>query len=613
VSLVMTKIRRRAIRLGAYGAIVLVSMLLAVVTQSSALGDWIEQRTYDLRFRFRGPLPALPDVPITIIAVDEQTFASIPDPLMLWHRHFARVITALADAGSGVIGVDFIFSDITRFDPDGQQALSESLLEAGGRSVPVVLAYRVTETGVEQPPEAVRLAALAIGHPLAFVNLTSDSDDFVRQQHLEAAAEGGQTEPGFALAVADAFAKKNNRIRKPVPTGSTLFINYRGPEHFELISFHSVLKAAENNDREYLRSHFGGRIALIGRVGQRGDEDFHSTPQYYWEGRGENSGTALRTPGIEIHGHAIATLLSGQFIQPLARLYQQLLTAFLIALVGALCFRLRPVTAVAASAAAVTLFLLGSVWAFNRGYAVGVVPPFVGAAMILGLSETTNFMLEGREKRRLRQIFKRYVNDQVIEQVVQSPDSLALQGKRRHITVLFADIRGYTTRSEKMPPESVVRDLNHYLRAMVEAIQSRNGMIDKFIGDGIMALFGVPLDDHNHTLHAVEAAKAMLEALDRLNKEIVEEGGEPIAIGIGIHAGEAVVGNIGSPQKMEYTAIGDVVNTAARIESLTRKLDANILISGDAFSAVEGKIAGEHKGEQSLKGKDVLVSIYKIG
>jgi adenylate cyclase len=587
-------------------------MLLATLIQTSTLGGWIEQRTYDLRFRFRGPLPILLDVPITILAVDEKTLANIPDAMMLWHRHFARVISALADAGSSVIGIDFIFSDITRFDPDGQQALSQALLEAAGRSVPVVLAYRVTDTGVEQPPEAIRLPALAVGHPLAFVNLNSDSDDFVRQQRIEAPSESGQSEPSFALAIADAFSNRNKRVRKPVPTGSNLFINYRGPEHFEMTPFYSVLKAAEDEDREYLRHHFAGRIVLIGRVGQRGDEDFHSTPQYYWEGRGEQAGVALRTPGIEIHGHTIATLLSGQFIQPIARSYQQLLTASLIALVAALCFRLRPLLAVTSSSAVVALFILGSFWLFNRGYVVAIVPPFLGAAMVLGLSETTNFMLEGREKRRLRQIFKRYVNDQVIEQVVQSPDRLALQGKRRQITVLFADIRGYTTRSERMPPESVVRDLNHYLTAMVKAIQSHNGMIDKFIGDGIMALFGVPLDDPNHTLNAVEAAKAMLDALESLNKSIVAEGGDPIAIGIGIHSGEAVVGNIGSPEKMEYTAIGDVVNTAARIESLTRKLDANILISGDAFSALNGRISGEYKGEQSLKGKDLPVAIYKI-
>lgn len=603
---------RRATRLAAYAAIVFASMLLTVAIQSSRLGGWIEQRTYDLRFQFRGPLPAMPEIPITIVAVDEQTLTNIPDPMLLWHRHFARVINALANADAGAVGVDFILADVTRLDPEGQQTLSQALLEAGNKNVQVVLAYRVRETGVEQPPEAVRLAALAAGHPLAFINLTSDTDDFVRRQQIEAPAEGGQVEPSFALAIADAFAKKNNLPRKPVPTGSTLFINYRGPEHFELISFDSVLKAAEKDDHEYLR-HFAGRIVLIGRVGERGDEDFHSTPQYYWQGRGGNFGTSSRTPGIEIHGHAITTLLSGQFIQPLEQRYQQLLTMFLIALVAALCFRLRPVIAVTACVAAVALFLGGSIWAFNQGYVVSVVPPFFGATLMVGLSETTNFMLEGREKRRLRQIFKRYVNDQVIEQVVQSPDSLTLQGKKRYITVLFADIRGFTTRSEKMPPESLVHDLNQYLTAMVEAIQSRNGMIDKFIGDGIMALFGVPLNDPNHTLHAVEAARAMIEALDRLNRRFVADGSEPIHIGIGLHAGEAVVGNIGSPEKMEYTAIGDVVNTAARIESLTRKLDANILISGDAFSTLEGKIAGEPKGEQALKGKDLPVSIYKIG
>ena len=607
------RIRIRAIRLAAYGSILLVSVFLTALLQASTLGQWIEQRTYDLRFRFRGPLPALADIPITILAVDEPTLANIPDPFLLWHRHFAQVIRGLTNAGASVIGIDFVFSDITRFDPEGQQALSQALLEAGSQSVPVVLAYRVVESGVEQPPEAVRFAAVAMGHPLAFINLTSDSDDFVRRQKIEATAEGGQVEPSFALAIADAFAAKNNRTRKSVPSGSTLFINYRGPEHFDVTSFYGAIKAAEKDDQEYLRRHFGGRIVLIGRVGLRGDEDFHSTPQYYWAGRGEQPASALRTPGIEIHAHAIATLLSGEFIRPISPRSQQLLTVLLIGLVAIACFRLKPFTAVALSILAISVFVMGSMWAFNRGYTVALLPPFVGGAVMLGLSQTVNYMLEGREKRRLRQIFKGYVNDHVIDQVVQSPHHLALQGKKCNITVLFADIRGFTTRSEKTPPESLVRDLNRYLTAMVQAIQSKNGMIDKFIGDGIMAIFGAPLDDPAHTFHAVQAAKAMLEALDVLNQSLVQEGGEALAIGIGIHAGQAVVGNIGSPQKMEYTAIGDVVNTAARIESLTRKLDANILISGDAYSAVEQEVAGEPKGEQSLKGKEKPVTIYKIG
>ena len=603
--------RNHAIRLMAYVAIVLGSILITFFVQTSALGGWIEQRTYDLRFKLRGPLPTLPDIPITILAIDEQTLAKTSDPLLLWHGHFAKVIDGLTQAGAGVIGVDFILADITRFDPTGQQSLSEALLKAGARSVPVVLAYRVRQGGLEQPPEAVRLAALAVDHPLAFINLTTDSDDFVRRQEIEAWSAEGQKQPSFALAIANAFSTKYNRPRKPVPTGSTLFINYRGPEHYERISFDKALKAAETDDQEYLKSHFGGRIVLIGYVGERGDDDFHSTPQYYWSGR--SSSGALRTPGIEIHGHAVSTLLSGQYIQPLSAMLQRLVTLALIGIIAVICFGLQPMKGVVVSVAVVAVFITASILAFNAGYAVMMLPPIFGSALMLGLSQTTNFLLEGREKRRLRQLFKRYVNDKVIEQIIATPDKLAFQGRRCRITVLFADIHAFTTRSESMPPEQVVHDLNQYLQSMVQAIESNHGIIDKFIGDGIMALFGLPvLNDPEHTLHAVQAATAMMSALETLNRKLVQDGSKPIRIGIGIHSGEAVVGNIGALEKMDYTAIGDVINTAARIESLTRRIAANVLISSEAYAAVQQTIRGEDLGPQSLKGKDNLVGVHKI-
>ena len=147
---------------------------------------------------------------------------------------------------------------------------------------------------------------------------------------------------------------------------------------------------------------------------------------------------------------------------------------------------------------------------------------------------------------------------------------------------------------------------------MVNAIQKNHGMVDKFIGDGIMAMFAVPLDDPEAAYHAVQAAQAMLEGLDLVNRALAVDGIAPIGIGVGIHTGEAVVGNIGSPKKMDYTAIGDVVNTASRIEGLTRKLEAEILISEETYHDLEGRIPAEFMGPQQVKGKDEHVPIYKV-
>lgn len=593
-----------AISLGATGA--------GILIQSSSIGNWVEQRTYDLRFAFRGSLPPSGLAPTTILAIDEETLSAIPDPLMLWHRHFAAVIEKLAETRAAVVGIDFIFSDISLFDPDGQQSLSRELLRAGPAGLPVVLAYRVTPNGVEQPPEAVRFAALAVGHSLAYVNLTTDSDDFVRRQEI-AAPSDGDLQPSFPLAIASAYAEKTEQtLPFDIEDQPTILVNFRGPDHFPRIPFSAAVDAANRGDLEFFEKNFAGRIVLIGRIGERGDEDFHATPQYYWTDRTDVA-QAWRTPGIEIHGSTIATLLEGSFIREIEGTRQIEAALALISLVTFVCLRFAPVWAISAS----LLALVGFVYVafsvlFPDGYWLHIVAPLAGSALAMGSAQVGNYIREGRQKRYLRSVFKRYVNDAVIEKVLQSPNGLHLEGERKRVSVLFADIRSFTARSEDLEAEVLVGQLNEYFTGMVPAIQDRGGMVDKFMGDGIMALFGAPLDDPNAPRHAVEAALAMVDALDRVNKKLATNGAEPIRIGIGIHTGSAVVGNMGSPEKMEYTAIGDVVNTAARIESLTRSLDTDILISRETFEAVGDGIRATHRGSEQVKGKARPVEVYEV-
>ena len=580
--------------------------------QASSIGTWIEQRTYDLRFAFRGSLPPSSEAPITILAIDEETLSEIPDPLMLWHRHFAGVIEKLAEGQAAVVGLDFIFSDISRFDPGGQQSFSQALLRAGAGGLPVVLAYRITPRGVEQPPEALRFAALAVGHSLAYINLTTDSDDFVRRQEI-AAPSGDELQSSFPLAIASAFAGQTDQTL-PVDADSqpTILINFRGPNHFRTMSLSSAVDAANRDDLEFFERNFSGRIILIGRIGERGDEDFHSTPQYYWTDRTDRT-RAWRTPGIEIHGSTIATLLEGSFIREIEGRGQLQAALVLISLITFLCFRFSPFWAISGSFLALFGFLYVAVsLLFPDGQWLHLVAPVSGAAIAVGASQVSNYLRVGREKRYLRSVFKRYVNDTVIEQILTSPGGLHLEGNRKRVSVLFADIRSFTARSEGLEAEELVGQLNAYFDGMVRAIQDHGGMVDKFIGDGIMALCGAPLDDPDAPRRSVEAALGMLEALDVVNRKLAELGAEPIRIGIGIHTGEAIVGNMGSPEKMDYTAIGDVVNTASRIESLTRKLDADILISRETFESAGAAIRTRHRGSEGVKGKSQPVEVYEV-
>jgi adenylate cyclase len=260
---------------------------------------------------------------------------------------------------------------------------------------------------------------------------------------------------------------------------------------------------------------------------------------------------------------------------------------------------------------AIVVFVVALVVAFSSGWWIYLVGPVTGAVGATGASQAANYILVGKEKRKLRALFRRYVDDRVISQILENPN-LTLQGEKRHVAVLFSDIFNFTTRSESMAPERLVSHLNRYLSKMVEAIQANHGMIDKFMGDGIMAIFGAPLADDEAEVSAVRAALAMIEALEQLNPQLEQEGIEPIRIGVGIHCGEAIVGNIGSSRRIEYTAIGDVVNTASRIEGLTRKLDGTILASSQVYAAIRHCIPAEFVAEVPVKGKSALIRVYRV-
>jgi class 3 adenylate cyclase len=211
-----------------------------------------------------------------------------------------------------------------------------------------------------------------------------------------------------------------------------------------------------------------------------------------------------------------------------------------------------------------------------------------------------------REKQQMRTAFAGYVSPQVLKEILSGKIKPGLGGERLHAAVLFSDIRSFTTRSEAMTPERTIELLNSYFSEMTEAIQQNGGMVDKFIGDGIMASFGAPQSLPNASRCALEAAQEMLVRLRRLNLQLVENGQEPIVIGIGIHAGEVLAGNVGSVSRHEYTLIGDVVNIAARLEAVTKELNYPVVCSATIAAAVGGAGGLQDLGERIIKGHNSI-------
>jgi adenylate cyclase len=230
--------------------------------------------------------------------------------------------------------------------------------------------------------------------------------------------------------------------------------------------------------------------------------------------------------------------------------------------------------------------------------------------MVLGF--TYQYWVESAEKRKVKRIFSRYVSPDVYSELLENPSAADLGGTRRDMSVLFSDLRGFTTFSEGRSPEEVIEQLNEYFAAMVEVVFAHRGTVDKFVGDMIMALFGAPLEDPKHADNAVRCALAMQSRLDSLNTEWRRQGRPELACGVGINSGEMVAGNLGSEKIQAYTVIGDNVNLGARIESLCKDYSAGILISEYTQARLRGSATTEEMGEVVVKGKTQPVRIFKV-
>jgi adenylate cyclase len=241
-----------------------------------------------------------------------------------------------------------------------------------------------------------------------------------------------------------------------------------------------------------------------------------------------------------------------------------------------------------------------------------MVQPLAGIAVALFAGTAYRYFVEDYQKRVVKRLFGRYVSKDVYQQLLAHPDRAELGGKRREMTVLFSDIRGFTAVTEQGDAEGLVAQLNEYFSRMVDVVFRHHGTVDKFVGDMVMALFGAPVDDDDHADHAVAAAVDMVRALGELNREWSARGMPQLDIGIGINSGDMIAGNIGSSSIMSYTVIGDNVNLAARLESLNKDYKTRVIISDATRIRLTAPYDTRALGEVVVKGKTRPVSIFEI-
>jgi adenylate cyclase len=592
--------RRRWRHFAICALIAVVSAVTARLLSELRFFELLNLKSLDLQFVLRGKRPVSQ---IVLITADDKALKSFPELRILWHPYYAQAIHAAATAGAKVIGLDLAFgAPVEKYEPGYDQLMAEAVLTS---PVPVVVGYvPPANTNQRTDPIPVNMAAAALGLA-GYANLTTDDDEFVRRQELieNSASNAARS---LAMRVVEKFLGTDLEVSgghvtlagREVP-GRTIYINYAGPPRtFPRISLADVVAAAQSGDTAQLRSLMNGKIVLIG---SDTFDDRYASPFYTL-----HAGFLYTTAGVEIHANTIHTLLDHAYllnISGAARIAALIAAAGVTALIAI-------TTAAGAASTWLLLEAIGLIAATQFLFRAGWILPFsetlVAVTLCLIAAIVYRFATAEERGNLFRRAISLFVGKQVAA-VLDDTQTIRLSAVRQTVTILFTDIRGFTAFTEKVSeeqgPEVVVNLLNEYLAAMTAMIVTHHGHVNKFLGDGILAVFSdsdegaVPGD---HARRAVECATAMVKAPARFET------------GAGIHTGTAVVGNVGSADKMEYTVLGDTVNLASRIESLNKEYKTSLLMSGATQSLLGASIATTYLAAAPVKGKAAPIPIYTV-
>jgi adenylate cyclase len=522
---------------------------IGVLAYATHLLRRTELQTVDARFAIRGTREAPKG--IVVVAIDNATLQELRERHMqaefpFPRKYEARVIDTIRSGGARAIAVDLQFTQQT--DPADDNALIEAVGRAHGRIL-------LGTTEIAGNGATAVLGGNGLLHELgarpASVRFPLDSDGVIRR--FSYAYNGVQS-----LGVAAQEVATGRRVKRSLfGSDGTLPIDFAGPpETLHSISFSKVLTG------QVPASAFRGRIVVLGASAPI-LQDVHATST--------TSGDEM--PGPEIWGNAISTLQRGVPLHEAPGWLNVLLIVLLgvIAPLGSL--RLAPLRALLDALAAAIAFTLATQFAFSQGLILSFVYPLLALVVATLGTLAVLYMSETVERARVYNLFARFVPGDVVEEVVAyAGDDLRLGAVEQEGTVLFSDLRGFTSFSEQRPAHVVIDVVNCYLNEMTEAILAARGTLIAYMGDGIMAVFGAPLPQEDHADRALRAAREMIgPRLERFNAWLAEQGHDhAFAMGVGINSGPVMAGNIGSEERVEYTALGDTTNTASRLEGMTK-------------------------------------------
>ncbi|MDP3182113.1 MAG: adenylate/guanylate cyclase domain-containing protein [Desulfobaccales bacterium] len=623
----------------AAAVVTLAAMVLTVVLEVTGLVSPYRLKTLDLLFR-HVPLPkASPQV--VVVTVDQPDLDFFKDQGVTWpwpRQLYAPIIDFCRRGKARAVVFDILFTEASSYGAEDDQRLAQAVAAAGNVVLPFFLSR--AEKG-PNPTEADLLAKagltidgpppadlpqyrsllspipplLASAQALGNVESRPDGDGIYRRVPLVVpfkdrwlpilafAAFHRFNTPGPLRFEEGALILNNQRL--PLVDQGQFLLKYRGPSRS-----HQRFAAANMIKSEYQISHgltpvyspevVADKWVLIGLTAP-GLLDLKASP------------VASVYAGVEIHATLLDNLLQGDFLQTVP---PWLWWAWTVALTGGMILVVLfspTLTGVLGGLVVFSLVNLGlGIFAFMAGWYLDPVLPDEALFMGFALATAYSYATEGRQKKAIRGMFGQYMSETVINHLLAHPEKLKLGGERRRVTLFFSDLAGFTTLSERLEAETVVSVLNDYLSRMTEIILDETGTVDKFEGDAIMAFWGAPLDQEDQAIRACRAALAQQAALTDLNRSFADQNLPTLKMRIGLHTGDAIVGNLGSQKRFDYTVIGDTVNLASRLEGLNKFYGTAIMASEATVQECGDEMAFRELDLVAVKGRETPVRVFEV-
>jgi class 3 adenylate cyclase/CHASE2 domain-containing sensor protein len=632
-------------------AIILVALACGIVSTLppfNLIHGWSIDALTALRWQVFGTRRDPASAPVVVIAIDEETYQTPPfkgSPTVTWTTEVGRVLSAVIDGGAKVVGFDIVFStSIEQSEiPFGDDLVGGRMrgfdraflrsLARGSSAGKVVLGEVLGGDDRPSPGQRIAVGQQKNIRPL---NTYSDPDEVVRKVPLMFPGDGKPV-PSMALELASralnaepmlaedgSVMLAGHRIPSAVPNTQTL--NFEGGGNdVQTFSFADLHACVERNNTDFFQREFAGKVVIFGTL--LGTEDRKITSKRFATGLDGSRAPRCALPsapqtagrfkrssiaGVYVHATAVDNLITRNAVVELGVLAVTII-AIVFAALGSLAARmLAPGGAVVVYAGMLAIWTCCATLVFTRSLALPLSEPFLAGLASMAAIVAYRLVVTDRGERLLRSSFALYLAPQVIDKMLASKKLPVLGGETRDVTVFFSDLEGFSAISEKMTPAELVAFMNEYLSAMTDIIESKGGYVDKYIGDSIVAVFGAPADDSDHARNAAHAALGCRAGLDELNRNSAAFKGYEVGHRMGLNSGAALVGNIGSRRRFNYSVMSDAVNVASRLEGANKYYGTTIAASEMTVALTGSTFAWRELDAIRVKGRSTPVKIYEL-